>query len=98
MSSIDSKSCTSTAAMQTNLVLQPRLMAARPATLRAPVGRRQVKVNALDTSLVISGATAASLALGRFVFLPFHRDNLSRQIPTQNGVTNAEAGDRLAQV
>ena len=32
-----------------------------------------------ETSIVISGATAASLALGRFVFLPFQRDNVSRQ-------------------
>ena len=28
---------------------------------------------------MIVGATAASLALGRFVFLPFQRDNVGRQ-------------------
>lgn len=34
----------------------------------------------------------------RFVFLPFHRDNLARQgLPRQNGITHAEAGDRGAE-
>ncbi len=28
---------------------------------------------------MLAGATAASLALGRFVFLPFQRDNVGRQ-------------------
>ena len=42
-------------------------------------------------------ATAVSLALGRFVFLDFQRDNAARQgMPVQNGVTHEEAGDRLA--
>ena len=84
--------------MQAKLALQPRLLASRPVTRRAPVGRRQVKTQALETSIVISGATAASLALGRFVFLPFQRDNVRQQVPTQNGQTAAEAGERLSQV
>ena len=42
-------------------------------------------------------ATAVSLALGRFVFLDFQRDNAARQgMPVQNGITHEEAGDRLA--
>ncbi|KAK9908332.1 hypothetical protein WJX75_006229 [Coccomyxa subellipsoidea] len=52
----------------------------------------------LDTNLVIGGATAASLALGRFVFLGFQRDNAKKQgLPQQNGQSNVEAGDRLAE-
>lgn len=45
-----------------------------------------------------AAATAASLALGRFVFLPFQRDNAKRQgLGKQNGVTHPEAGDKFAQ-
>ncbi|KAL6769897.1 PSAG1 [Auxenochlorella protothecoides x Auxenochlorella symbiontica] len=51
-----------------------------------------------EVNLVVGGATFAALALGRFVFLPFHRDNLARQgLPRQNGITHAEAGDRGAE-
>lgn len=50
-----------------------------------------------DTNLVISGATAASLALGRFVLLPVQRKfNKKAGQPTQNGIPHAEAGDRWA--
>ena len=50
-----------------------------------------------DTNLIISGATAASLALGRFVLLPVQRRfNNKAGLPQQNGVSNAEAGDRQA--
>ncbi len=58
----------------------------------------QVAVKALsDANLVISGATAASLALGRFVLLPIQRKfNEKAGLPTQNGVPHAEAGDRYA--
>ncbi|KAK9791850.1 hypothetical protein WJX73_002993 [Symbiochloris irregularis] len=74
------------------------LATSRAVSCRAPIGRRQLKTQAVaDTALVISGATATSLALGRFVFLPFHRDNLKRQQPRQNDTPYAEAGDRLAQ-
>jgi len=48
-----------------------------------------------DTNLIISGATAASLALGRFVLLPIQRKfNAKAGLPTQNGIPHAEAGDR----
>ena len=51
-----------------------------------------------DTNLIISGATAVSLALGRFVFLDFQRDNAKRQgLPEQNGVKYADAGDKLSE-
>ena len=56
---------------------RPSLALSRPA--RTAVRQRQVAANALATQVVISGATAASLALGRFVFLPFQRDNVARQ-------------------
>lgn len=50
-----------------------------------------------DTNLIISGATAASLALGRFVLMPIQRKfNAKAGLPTQNGVPHAEAGDRQA--
>ena len=50
-----------------------------------------------DTNLIIGGATAASLALGRFVLLPVQRRfNKKAGLPQQNGVSNAEAGDRQA--
>lgn len=41
--------------------------------------QRQVTRAINDTNLIISGATAGALILGRFVFLPFQRDNLQRQ-------------------
>jgi photosystem I reaction center subunit V len=45
-----------------------------------------------------SGCTVGALALGRFVFLPFHRASLARAgMPTQDGKTHAEAGDDRAQ-
>lgn len=85
--------------MQSNLALQSRpVISTRRSSVRAPVGRRQVRTQALQTALIISGSTAAALALGRLVFLPFQKDNNARQVPTQNGKTYAEAGDRLAQV
>ncbi|KAH8951540.1 hypothetical protein BDL97_09G033200 [Sphagnum fallax] len=52
----------------------------------------------LDTPVVISLSTGALLFLGRFVFLPFQRDNVARQgLPEQNGETHYEAGDVRAQ-
>lgn len=51
-----------------------------------------------NPGLVISLSTGALLFLGRFVFLPFQRDNVSKQgLPEQNGVTHYEAGDSRAQ-
>ncbi len=45
-----------------------------------------------------AGATVASLALGRFVFLPYHRRSLAKAgKPVQNGTTHYDAGDRLAE-
>jgi photosystem I subunit V len=65
------------------------------ASTRSP---RQVTRALSDTNLIISGATAVSLALGRFVFLDFQRDNANRQgLPVQNGVPYAEAGDKLSE-
>jgi len=57
--------------------------------------RAQVKTQAVsDTILVISGATAASLALGRFVLLPVQRGFSEKAgPPKQNGVPYPEAGD-----
>lgn len=40
----------------------------------------------------------AALALGRFVFLPYHRRSLAKAgMPTQNGKTHLQAGDLRAE-
>lgn len=69
-SSINMQSSLTTRAQTVKTLSRPARVAGR---------QRQVAAQALATSIVISGATAASLALGRFVFLPFQRDNVSRQ-------------------
>ncbi|CAK0784166.1 hypothetical protein CVIRNUC_007369 [Coccomyxa viridis] len=73
------------------------LSAPRPVARKSSA--RVMPVRALsDTNVIIGGATVASLALGRFVFLPFQRANAKKQgLPVQNGETNLEAGDRLAE-
>ncbi|CAL8469380.1 g8921 [Coccomyxa elongata] len=86
------------AALASSLSLRPTntLSAARPSVRRSRV---VAPVRALsDTNLVIGGCTVASLALGRFVFLDFQRANAKKQgLPQQNGQSNIEAGDRLAE-
>lgn len=66
------------------------------------VARRQASKPAVaampNTSLVICATTAASLALGRFVFLPFQRDQQERAGQQQQGGEGGEGGDRLIQV
>jgi photosystem I reaction center subunit V len=42
------------------------------------------------------GATLASLALGRFVALPYQRAQSAKQVPKQNGVDHVSAGDNRA--
>ena len=66
---------------------------------KATAASRRVTTKALsNVNLVVGGATMASLALGRFVFLPFHRSSLAKAgMPKQNGQTHFEAGDRLAE-
>ena len=60
-----------------------------------PPNDMQVTQAFSDTNLIISGATAASLGLGRFVLLPIQRKFAAKAgLPTQNGVPHAEAGDR----
>ena len=87
--------------MTSGLSAQRASVMTRPLQARsmrlAPAGRqtRQVTRALSDTNLIISGSTAALLALGRFVFLPYHRSQLARAgLPTQNGVSHADAGDR----
>nr|Q9SPM4.1 RecName: Full=Photosystem I reaction center subunit V, chloroplastic; AltName: Full=PSI-G; Flags: Precursor [Syntrichia ruralis]AAD46189.1 photosystem I reaction center subunit V precursor [Syntrichia ruralis] len=47
----------------------------------------KVTCDGANTSFIISASTAALLALGRFVFLPFQRSMVSRHgLPEQNGV------------
>ncbi|DBA86127.1 TPA: hypothetical protein ACH3X1_005642 [Trebouxia sp. C0004] len=93
-----------TASQMSSPVLQQRSAFAprvqiKSRTLRASTrSPRQVTRALSDTNLIISGATAVSLALGRFVFLDFQRDNANRQgLPVQNGVPYAEAGDKLSE-
>jgi photosystem I subunit V len=91
-------------AMASSMTVRPStgLVARRPAartTVRAPLRTRHVTRAISDVNIVIGGSTVAALALGRFVFLPFQRKAAEKAgLPTQNGVTHAEAGDRLAQV
>jgi photosystem I subunit V len=67
---------------------------AQPMAMRS---RRTVTKAISDVNLVVGGATIASLALGRFVFLPFHRASLAKAgLPKQNDKTHEEAGDRLS--
>lgn len=47
----------------------------------------------LNSALVISLSTGLSLFLGRFVFFGFQRENLAKQVPSQNGKTHFDAGD-----
>eukprot|EP01025_Chloroclados_australasicus_P019096 TRINITY_DN2027_c0_g1_i2.p2 TRINITY_DN2027_c0_g1~~TRINITY_DN2027_c0_g1_i2.p2 ORF type:complete len:184 (-),score=12.72 TRINITY_DN2027_c0_g1_i2:97-573(-) len=59
-------------------------------------GSRQVTRAIGDTQLVISGATAVMLGIGRFAAMPYQRKMAEMQVPTQNGETHAAAGDSLA--
>ena len=90
-------------AMMSGSALQQRTALATPLQSRSRVLRagrpaRQTTRALSDTNLVISGATAVSLALGRFVFLDFQRDNARRQgLPQANGVEYSKAGDKLSE-
>lgn len=42
------------------------------------------------------GATLASLAVGRFVALPYQRAQIQKQVPKQNNVDYVSAGDNRA--
>ena len=70
-----------------------------PTSVGTSIRKRTHTTKAIsDANLVVGGATIASLALGRFVFLPFHRNSLSKAgQPKQNGQTHMQAGDRLAE-
>lgn len=59
----------------------------------------QVVTKAFDeTNAIISGANLAALALGRFVFLPYQRNQLARAgMPQQNGMSHMAAGDKRAE-
>ena len=81
-------------------LLSPRIPDATPQPAAQPANHprlrlAQVKTQALsNTILVISGATAASLALGRFVLLPVQRGFSEKAgPPKQNGIPYPEAGD-----
>lgn len=69
-----------TMSSQHSIAIKPRPGMALRQPAKAPLRARRVAAQAIaDTPIIISGATAASLALGRFVFLPFQRDNVNRQ-------------------
>ncbi|KAI3435822.1 hypothetical protein D9Q98_001880 [Chlorella vulgaris] len=71
-----------------------RQQAVKPAAARARCVTKAIS----DVNLVVGGCTVGALALGRFVFLPFHRASLARAgMPKQDGQTHAEAGDDRAQ-
>lgn len=84
--------------VQQRSTFTPRIQIKSRALKASPRSSRQVTRALSDTNLIISGATGLSLALGRFVFLDFQRDNVRRQgLPEQNGIPYAEAGDKLSE-
>ena len=88
----------SSSALQQRSAFSPRIQIKSRALRASTRSSRQVTRALSDTNLIISGATAVSLALGRFVFLDFQRDNARRQgLPVQNGVPHSEAGDKLSE-
>ncbi|KAL3159744.1 hypothetical protein ABBQ38_010150 [Trebouxia sp. C0009 RCD-2024] len=93
-----SASMMSSPTVQQRSTFTPRIQIKSRALKASPRTSRQVTRALSDTNLIISGATGLSLALGRFVFLDFQRDNVSRQgLPEQNGITYVEAGDKLSE-
>jgi len=80
------------------LPVRPSLIAASPPPLTPLCSQAVVAPRALsDVNLTISGATAASLFLGRFVFFEYQKKAAAKAgLPKQNGKTHLEAGDRLA--
>lgn len=88
----------SSPAVQQRSTFTPRIQIKSRALRASARSPRHVTRALSDTNLIISGATAVSLALGRFVFLDFQRDNVKRQgLPEANGVPYAEAGDKLSE-
>ena len=82
-----------------NCALATRPTSALRAPTRKVASRKSVAPRAIsEVNLVIGGATVASLALGRFVFTPQQRMASAKAgLPTQNGKTHKDAGDRLAE-
>jgi hypothetical protein len=58
--------------------------------------RMQVTKAFGTTQLIVSGATATMLAIGRFAALPYQRKIAEKQVPMQNGETHLAAGDAYA--
>merc|ERR1711904_401998 len=53
---------------------------------------------ATDPKLIMGVSNLVMLALGRLVFLPYQRRQITKAgLPMQNGETHVVAGDRLAQ-
>lgn len=92
-----------TALLTTPASLNLSFKGLRPLRLstRLPVaGKRALSIrrtgairSELNSALVISLSTGLSLFLGRFVFFGFQRENLAKQVPSQNGKTHFDAGD-----
>ena len=83
--------------MQTKLALSQPVAVPRISLRRLPARRQACKPVAAmpNTQLVICASTAACLALGRFVFLPFQRDQQERAGQQPQG---GEGGDIRIQV
>lgn len=62
-------------------------------TLSKTLCRTQVTKAFGETQLIVSGATATMLAIGRFAALPYQRRTAESQVPMQNGITHQAAGD-----
>ena len=75
------------AATMSRAVVGVKPLAARKSRVLPKAPARRTRVQALsDTNVIISGATAVTLLLGRFAFLPIQRRGVEKAgLPQQNG-------------
>ncbi|KAF3622404.1 Photosystem I reaction center subunit V, chloroplastic [Capsicum annuum] len=76
----------------TSLFLHKSSTTFKPITKKTNSNLGGIKAE-LNPSIVISLSTGLSLFLGRFVFFNFQRENVAKQVPSQNGISHFEAGD-----
>ncbi|KAI8472717.1 MAG: photosystem I reaction center subunit V [Monoraphidium minutum] len=74
-----------------------RSTAGRPALAARTSRRSVVSVRAMDTNLAVSAATAASLIVGRFAFLPFQRRTQDKSQAVGPKTTGSTYFDALQQ-
>eukprot|EP00232_Nephroselmis_pyriformis_P026836 CAMPEP_0182866058 /NCGR_PEP_ID=MMETSP0034_2-20130328/8012_1 /TAXON_ID=156128 /ORGANISM="Nephroselmis pyriformis, Strain CCMP717" /LENGTH=145 /DNA_ID=CAMNT_0024998381 /DNA_START=45 /DNA_END=482 /DNA_ORIENTATION=- len=86
-------------ALKPKTALQSKVNKTVAAARPMAVTRRQVTTAAFptDANIIISGANASLLFLGRFVFLPYQRKSVEKAgLPVQDGKSHFDAGDARA--